>query len=52
MKVLSKFVFFLKTFLSNKCMIIYILKEKPLPYQKGGDFINGHCIIFEFSFVW
>jgi hypothetical protein len=43
-------VFF--AFLSNKCMIIYIFKKKPLSYQRGGDFIDGHYIIFEFSFVW
>jgi hypothetical protein len=22
------------------------LWKKPLPYQKGGNFIHGHCIIF------
>jgi len=26
------------------------LKEKPLPYQRGGDFIDGHCIIFSIFF--
>jgi hypothetical protein len=25
---------------------MHILKEKKsLPYEKGGDFIDGHCII-------
>jgi hypothetical protein len=37
-------------FLNNKCIIIYILGKKPLPYQRGGDFINGHCIIFSIFF--
>jgi hypothetical protein len=43
----KKSVFF--AFLSNKC-IIYIYRENPLPYQRGGDFINGHCIIFSIFF--
>jgi hypothetical protein len=29
-----------------------LLGKKSLPYKKGGDFIDGHCIIFLFSFVW
>jgi hypothetical protein len=24
---------------------VLFLRKKPLPYQRGGDFINGHCII-------
>jgi hypothetical protein len=34
-----KFIF------SNKC-IVFFLGKKPLPYEKGGDFINGFHIIF------
>ncbi len=41
---LKKNVFF--AFLNNKCIIIFIFKKKPLPYQIGGDFIDEHCIIF------
>jgi len=26
------------------------LRKKPLPYQRGGDFIDGHCIFF-FNFL-
>jgi hypothetical protein len=37
-------------FLNIKCIIISFLKKKPLPYQRGGDFINGHCIIFSIFF--
>jgi hypothetical protein len=33
-------------FLNNKCIIIKILRKKPLPYQRGGDFIDGHSISF------
>jgi hypothetical protein len=33
-------VFF--AFLSNKCIIIILKGKKPLPYQRGGDFIDGH----------
>jgi hypothetical protein len=25
---------------------ILFLAKKPLPYQRGRDFIDGHCIIF------
>jgi hypothetical protein len=25
---------------------IYILGKIPLPYQRWGDFMDGHCIIF------
>jgi hypothetical protein len=42
----KKCVFF--AFLNNKCIIIYIFRKKSLPYQRGGDFIGGHCIIFQF----
>jgi hypothetical protein len=35
---------------SNECIIIFYFKEKPLPYHRGGDFINGHCIIFSIFF--
>ncbi len=35
---------------SNECIIISFFREKPLPYQKGGDFIDGHCIIFSIFF--
>ncbi len=34
------------SFLNNKCIIIIFLRKKPLPYQRGGDFIDGHCISF------
>jgi hypothetical protein len=45
----KKCVFF--TFLNNNCIIIYILKgKKPLPYQRGGGFKDGHCIIFSIFF--
>jgi len=44
----KKFVFF--AFLNNK-YIIYIFKGKNLvPYQRGGDFIDGHYIIFSIFF--
>jgi hypothetical protein len=26
--------------------------KKPLPYQRGEDFIDGIALIFQFSFVW
>jgi hypothetical protein len=26
------------------------LRKKPLPYQRGGDFIDGHCIFFSIFF--
>jgi hypothetical protein len=29
---------------------IYIYREKPLPYQRGEDFIDGHRIIFSIFF--
>jgi hypothetical protein len=45
MKFLSKNVFFCICF-NNECIIIY-KRENPLPYQRGEDFINGHCIIFK-----
>jgi len=44
----KKCVFF--AFLNNKCIIIYILEKNPLPYQRGGDLIDGHCIIFSIFF--
>jgi Fe-S-cluster containining protein len=45
----KKCVFF--AFLNNKCRIIYLFREKTtLSYQRRGDFINGHCIIF-FNFL-
>jgi hypothetical protein len=44
----KKCVFF--AFLSNKFIIIYILGNKSLPYQRGGDFIDGNCIIFSIFF--
>jgi hypothetical protein len=32
---------------NNECIIIsYLKKKKPLPYQRGGDVIDGHCINF------
>jgi hypothetical protein len=31
---------------NNECIIIPFFAKTPLPYQKGGDFIDGHCIIF------
>jgi len=32
-------------------MYIYIyIWKKPLPYQRGGDFIDGHYIIFSIFF--
>ncbi len=37
--------FFLHLF-SNKCAIISFLRKKPILYQRGGNFINGHCIFF------
>jgi hypothetical protein len=30
---------------------MFFLGKKPLPYEKGGDFMVEHCIIFHFSFV-
>jgi hypothetical protein len=30
---------------------ILFLGKKPLPYTRGGDFINGHYIIFSIFFV-
>jgi hypothetical protein len=44
----KKCVFF--TFLNKKCIIIIILRKKPLLYQRGGDFIDGHCISFSIFF--
>ncbi len=45
-----KYVFF--AFMNNKCIIIFSFQEKnPLPYQRGGDFIGGHYIFFQFNFV-
>jgi hypothetical protein len=41
---IKKCVFF--SFLNNECIYIY----KPLPYQKGGDFIDEHYIIFSIFF--
>jgi len=38
------------SFLNNKCIIIFFKRKKPLPYQKGGNFINGHCVIFSIFF--
>jgi hypothetical protein len=35
---------------NNECIIISLLGKKPLPYQRGGDFIDGHCIIFSIFF--
>jgi hypothetical protein len=29
---------------------IYILGKKPLPYKKGGDFVDDYCIIFSIFF--
>jgi len=34
----------------NKCIIIFLLGKKPLPYQKGGDFIDEYCVIFSILF--
>jgi hypothetical protein len=31
---------------SNKCIIIFFWEKRPLPYQRGGDFIDGHWINF------
>ncbi len=45
----KKCVFF--AFLNNKCIMIFFFKGKiSLPYQRGEDFINLHCIIFSISF--
>jgi len=44
----KKCVFF--HFFSNECIIVSFFRKKPLPYQKGGDFINGHYIIFSIFF--
>jgi hypothetical protein len=44
----KKCVFF--AFLNNKCIINFFKRKKSLPYQRGGDFINGHCIIFSIFF--
>jgi hypothetical protein len=44
----KKCVFF--AFLHNKCIIITFLGKNPLPYQRGGDFIDGYCIIFSIFF--
>jgi hypothetical protein len=36
---------------SNECILICYLKEKKsLPYQRGADFIDGHCVNFLFFF--
>ncbi len=38
---------------NNECIIISFFRKEPLPYQRGGDFINGHCpLFFKFSFIW
>jgi hypothetical protein len=31
---------------SNKCVIISFFRKKPILYQRGGNFIDGHCIFF------
>jgi hypothetical protein len=41
------FLHFLKQWMNNN---IFLLGKKSLPYQRGGDFINGHCIVFSISF--
>jgi len=45
----KKCVFF--AFLNNKCIIIFFLGKKPLPFQRRGDFIDGHYIFFQFCFL-
>jgi hypothetical protein len=37
-------------FLSNKCIIHFLKGKQTLPYQRGGDFIDGHCISFSILF--
>jgi hypothetical protein len=39
------------SFLNNKCIIKKFKGKKPLPYQRGTYFINGHYIIF-FNFLF
>ncbi len=46
----KKCVFF--AFLNNKCIIIIFKRKKPLPYQRKGDFIDGHWIFFFFFFLF
>jgi len=35
---------------NNEYIVISYFKKKSLPYEKGGDFLDGHCIIFYISF--
>jgi hypothetical protein len=34
----------------NVRIIIFIFRKKPVPYQRGGGFINGNCIILSILF--
>jgi hypothetical protein len=48
-KTIYKFKVFGWNFIQNMCFFatsnafFFLFREKPLPYQRGGDFINGHC---------
>jgi hypothetical protein len=42
----NPFNFFFLHLFNNDYIIIYISKEKPLPYGRGGYFIGGLGIIF------
>ncbi len=49
LKFLDKFSFKKCVFLhliNNECIIISFFRKKPMPYQRGGDFKDGHCINF------
>jgi len=45
---LKKCVFFV--LLKNKFIVILFLRRKPLQYQRGNFFIDGHSIIFSIFF--
>jgi hypothetical protein len=51
MKIHLRIFLYLKNY---QCMHNNIFfKERPLPYQRGGNFINGHYItIFLFLEIW
>jgi hypothetical protein len=40
MKFHSKMCFL--AIFNNKCIILFYFQEKPLIYERGEDFINGH----------
>jgi hypothetical protein len=29
-----------------------VFRKKPIQYERGGNFISGVCIFFQFYFIW